>query len=136
MKRERFIYAGFFLTSFFVACASDQTLFDLHQACRDGHSYNALTIFRHNEMRKIIRRNDLFQNEGISKAGDILDLGTSLDIITKRGSFYSYGDIRLGQGRENSKEFLNNTPELMEEIELAIRQNTISGDIPNPPPEE
>jgi recombination protein RecA len=75
---------------------------------------------------------DIMYNQGISKAGDLLDLGTSLDIITKRGSFYSYGDVRLGQGRENSKEFLNQNPELAEEVELAIRQQTLSGDIPNP----
>ena len=47
---------------------------------------------------------DIMYNEGISKAGDLLDLATELDIITKRGSFYSYGDLRLGQGRENAKE--------------------------------
>ena len=45
-------------------------------------------------------------NEGISKVGDIIDLATQLEIITKRGAFFSYGDIRLGQGRENAKEFL------------------------------
>ncbi len=45
-------------------------------------------------------------NEGISKVGDIIDLGSDLDIVEKRGSWYSYGDIRLGQGRENAKEYL------------------------------
>jgi recombination protein RecA len=73
---------------------------------------------------------DIMYNEGISKAGDLLDLATGLDIITKRGSFYSYGDIRLGQGRENSKEFLNQNPDLVEEIELAIRQQTLTGNGP------
>ncbi len=73
---------------------------------------------------------DIMYNEGISTAGDILDLGVSLDIITKRGSFYSYGDLRLGQGRENSKEYLNQNPDLAEEIELAIRQQSLSGIIP------
>jgi recombination protein RecA len=75
---------------------------------------------------------DIMYNEGISKAGDLLDLATELDIITKRGSFYSYSDIRLGQGRENSKEFLRQNPELTAEIELAVRQQTINGEIPNP----
>jgi recombination protein RecA len=75
---------------------------------------------------------DIMYNQGISKAGDLLDLGANLDIITKRGSFYSYGDVRLGQGRENSKEFLNQNPDLAEEVELAIRQQTLSGDMPNP----
>jgi recombination protein RecA len=71
-------------------------------------------------------------NEGISKAGDLLDLATGLDIITKRGSFYSYGDIRLGQGRENAKEYLRQNPEMADEIEFAVRQQTLSGDMPNP----
>ncbi len=70
---------------------------------------------------------DIMYNEGISKAGDVIDLATSLDIITKRGSFYSYGDIRLGQGRENTKDFLKQNPDLMEEIELAVRQQTPTG---------
>lgn len=73
---------------------------------------------------------DIMYNEGISKAGDLLDLATNLDIITKRGSFYSYGDIRLGQGRENSKDFLKQNRDLAEEIELAIRQQALSGEIP------
>ena len=60
--------------------------------------------------------------EGISKVGDILDLATELEIIQKRGSFYSYGELRLAQGRENAKEFLRENPDLAEEIEAAIRQ--------------
>jgi len=75
---------------------------------------------------------DIMYNEGISKVGDLLDLGTELEIIDKRGSFYSYGDIRLGQGRENSKEFLRQNPDLAEEIELTIRQQTLSGDLSLP----
>lgn len=75
---------------------------------------------------------DIMYNEGISRVGDLLDLATGLDIITKRGSFYSYSDIRLGQGRENSKEFLRQNPELTQEIELAVRQQALSGDMPNP----
>lgn len=72
---------------------------------------------------------DIMYNEGISKAGDLLDLATNLDIITKRGSFYSYGDIRLGQGRENSKDFLRQNKDLANEIELAIRQQALSGEL-------
>jgi recombination protein RecA len=75
---------------------------------------------------------DIMYNEGITKVGDLLDLGTELEIIDKRGSFYSYGDIRLGQGRENSKEFLRQNPDLAEEIELTIRQQTLSGDLSLP----
>ncbi|MFZ5810137.1 MAG: recombinase RecA [Chloroflexota bacterium] len=75
---------------------------------------------------------DIMYNEGISRAGDLLDLATELEIITKRGSFYNYGDIRLGQGRENAKEFLNQNPDLAEEIELAVRQQALSGEVPLP----
>ncbi len=75
---------------------------------------------------------DIMYNEGISKSGIVLDLGTELDIIDKRGSYYSYGDVRLGQGRENSKEFLKQNPELFTEIEKAIRQQAISGNIAKP----
>jgi len=75
---------------------------------------------------------DIMYNEGISKSGIVLDLGTELDIIDKRGSYYSYGDIRLGQGRENSKEFLIQNPELFTEIDKEIRQQAISGNIARP----
>jgi recombination protein RecA len=72
---------------------------------------------------------DIMYNEGISKVGDLLDLGAAMDIIEKRGSFYSYGDLRLGQGRENSKDYLRQNPELAAEIELAIREQAMSGDL-------
>jgi len=49
---------------------------------------------------------DIMYNEGISKSGDIVDLATQFDVIVKRGAFFSYGDVRLGQGRENAKTFL------------------------------
>lgn len=73
---------------------------------------------------------DIMYDEGISKSGDILDLATELEIVTKRGSFYSYGDLRLGQGRENSKEFIKANPQLGNEIEMAVRQQAASGDLP------
>ncbi len=72
---------------------------------------------------------DIMFNEGISKVGDMLDLATKLEIITKRGAFFSYGDIRIGQGRENSKEFLRQNPELALEIETVIRQKALGGEI-------
>jgi recombination protein RecA len=75
---------------------------------------------------------DIMYNEGISKVGDIIDLGTQLEIVTKRGAFYSYGDVRLGQGRENSKEFLSQNLELCNEIELAVRERALGGDLPMP----
>src|SRR3989337_453539 len=73
---------------------------------------------------------DIMYNEGISKAGDILDLATGLGIVTKRGAFFSYGDIRLGQGRENAKEYLRQNLELSNEIEQAVRQRAVGGEIP------
>ena len=64
---------------------------------------------------------DIMYNEGISKSGDILDLATSMEVIDKRGSFYSYKEQRLGQGREASKLFLMQNPEIMKEIEMTVR---------------
>ncbi|NTV36115.1 MAG: recombinase RecA, partial [Anaerolineaceae bacterium] len=73
---------------------------------------------------------DIMYNEGISKVGDIIDLATALEIITKRGAFFSYGDLRLGQGRENAKEFLRQNKEVANEIEAAVRQRAMGGEIP------
>jgi len=64
---------------------------------------------------------DIMYNEGISKVGDLVDIGTALEIITKRGAFFSYNDTRLGQGREQAKNFLKQHADIAEEIELAIR---------------
>ena len=72
---------------------------------------------------------DIMYNEGISKAGDILDLATQLEIIQKRGAFFSYGDLRLGQGRENAKEFLRQNPDVSNEIEAVIRQKALGGEL-------
>jgi recombination protein RecA len=72
---------------------------------------------------------DIMFNEGISKSGDVLDLATKFEVVTKRGAFYSYGDTRLGQGRENAKDFLRQNPDLMNEIEGFIRQQAIAGEI-------
>ena len=58
---------------------------------------------------------------GISRTGDILDLGVETSVITKAGAFYSYGDMRIGQGRENAKQFLADNPELAVKIETVIR---------------
>ena len=64
---------------------------------------------------------DIMYNEGISTSGDLVDLGVEHDIVTKRGSFYSYGDIRLGQGRENAKTFLMENPDIAAEIDHKVR---------------
>jgi len=72
---------------------------------------------------------DIMFNEGISKVGDLLDLATNLQIVTKRGAFYSYGEIRIGQGRENAKEYLRQNGELAREIETVIRQKAMGGEL-------
>jgi len=74
---------------------------------------------------------DIMYNEGISKTGEILDLGASLDVVTKRGAFYSYGDVRLGQGRQNAKEFLKQNSELSDEIERAVREHAFGAGLPD-----
>lgn len=66
---------------------------------------------------------DIIYGEGISKMGELLDLGVKGGIVEKSGAWFSYNSQRLGQGRENSKNFLRENPELADEIELAIRQN-------------
>jgi recombination protein RecA len=64
---------------------------------------------------------DIMYNEGVSKVGDLLDLGVQMEIIEKRGSFYSYQDQRISQGRENAKQYLRDNPEKASEIEHKIR---------------
>ena len=64
---------------------------------------------------------DIMYNEGISTTGDLIDLGVDNDIIVKRGSFYSFGDMRLGQGRENAKTFLTENTQLAREIDQLVR---------------
>jgi recombination protein RecA len=75
---------------------------------------------------------DIMYNEGISKVGDLIDLATQFEIVDKRGAFFSYGDTRIGQGRENSKEFLRQNPELVNEIEMVIRQRASGGEVAIP----
>ncbi len=75
---------------------------------------------------------DIMYNEGISKIGDLLDLATEMDIIDKHGSWYSYGDIRIGQGRENSKEYLKQNEELALEIEKAVREQAVTSSPSSP----
>lgn len=73
---------------------------------------------------------DIMYNKGISKSGDLLDLGTNLGIIEKRGAFYTFEGTRLGQGRENAKEFLENSPEIAQRIEAAIRAASAFASVP------
>ncbi len=65
---------------------------------------------------------DIMYNEGISRSGDLLDLAVEHEIIQKRGAFYSYGDTRLGQGRENAKTFLQDSPQMFWEIDGLLRE--------------
>jgi len=64
---------------------------------------------------------DILYNEGISHNGLLVDLGAELDIVEKSGAWYSYGDLRLGQGKENAKQFLVENPDVAEEVEARIR---------------
>ena len=66
---------------------------------------------------------DIMYNQGVSKSGDLLDLAVEYGIVQKAGSFYSYDDLRLAQGRENSKQVLEDTPELMKDIESKVREH-------------
>jgi recombination protein RecA len=75
---------------------------------------------------------DIMYNEGISKVGDLIDLATQLGIVDKRGAFFSFNETRLGQGRENSKEFLRQNPTLADEIEAIIRQRATGGEVALP----
>jgi len=65
---------------------------------------------------------DIMYNQGISRAGDTLDMGVEYGVVEKRGSFFSYGDLRLAQGRENAKTFIEENEELAHEIERAVRE--------------
>ena len=67
---------------------------------------------------------DIMYGEGISKIGEIIDLGVQADIIDKSGAWYAYKDEKIGQGRENTKQFLKDNPALLEEIETRIRSNS------------
>lgn len=78
---------------------------------------------------------DIMYGEGISREGNILDVASDMDIINKSGAWYSYGDVRLGQGRENAKEFLRQNPDLTSEIEVRTRAAAGLGPV-SPTPEE
>ncbi len=66
---------------------------------------------------------DIMYGEGVSKTGELVDLGVKAGIVEKSGAWFSYNSQRLGQGRENAKQFLRDNPEAAQEIELALRQN-------------
>src|SRR3954467_1715126 len=66
---------------------------------------------------------DIMYGEGISKEGEIVDIGSEMDILQKSGSWYSYNDERVGQGRENAKQFLRENPDIRQKIEMQIRES-------------
>ena len=77
---------------------------------------------------------DIMYGEGISKVGEILDIGVELDIIKKAGSWFSYNDNKLGQGRDSVKQIIQDNPELMEELEKKIRAKIKGEDLEEPIP--
>ncbi|MCS6950104.1 MAG: DNA recombination/repair protein RecA, partial [bacterium] len=79
---------------------------------------------------------DIIFGKGISRAGGILDLGVESGIITKSGTWFTYGDIRLGQGRENARTFLEEHPDIADEIEARIRSGGVVAVTSSPPLEE
>jgi len=65
---------------------------------------------------------DIDYGEGISRPGELVDLGVEHKVVAKSGAWYNYGDVRLGQGRENAKQFLRDNPDLADEIEAGLRE--------------
>jgi recombination protein RecA len=65
---------------------------------------------------------DIMYGEGISKVGEIIDIGVELNILKKSGSWFSYGETRLGQGRDAVKSLILDNPEMMEELEIKIKE--------------
>lgn len=65
---------------------------------------------------------DILYGQGISKSGEIIDLGVEMNIINKSGSWFSYGDTKLGQGRDAVRALIEDNPELMEELETKIKE--------------
>ncbi|MFY9175380.1 MAG: recombinase RecA [Peptococcia bacterium] len=74
---------------------------------------------------------DIVYGEGISREGSILDMAVEMEVVNKSGTWYSYNDIRLGQGRENTKQYLREHPELTDELEAKIRANLSPENDPN-----
>ncbi len=66
---------------------------------------------------------DMIYGEGISKTGELIDLGVKANVIDKAGSWFSYGSQRIGQGRENARKFLKDNPAIAHEIEDTVRKN-------------
>src|SRR5690606_35133458 len=67
---------------------------------------------------------DIMYGEGVSKVGELIDLGVKAGVVEKSGAWFSYDSQRIGQGRENAKTFLRNNPDVAAAIEAAVRQNS------------
>jgi recombination protein RecA len=67
---------------------------------------------------------DIMYGEGVSKVGELIDLGVKANVVEKSGAWYSYDSQRIGQGRENAKVFLKDNPDVASRIEAAVRQNS------------
>jgi recombination protein RecA len=67
---------------------------------------------------------DIMYGEGVSKLGELIDLGVKANVVEKSGSWFSYDSQRIGQGRENAKQFLKDNPDMANAIEMAVRQNS------------
>lgn len=72
---------------------------------------------------------DIMFGKGISKEGDVLDLATGIDLVSKSGSWYAYNGEKIGQGRENAKTYLHTHPEIMDELEVKVREHYGLGDV-------
>jgi recombination protein RecA len=79
---------------------------------------------------------DIMYGEGISLAGGLLDVGVAADVVSKTGAWFNFGDVRLGQGREQSKEFLKANPAISAEIDAKIRAAAVNVEVPVAPPVE
>lgn len=70
---------------------------------------------------------DIMFNEGVSKVGSLIDIGSDMGALTKSGAFYSFGETKLGQGRENAKKFLKDNPDVADQIEQIIKSEMLDG---------
>lgn len=75
---------------------------------------------------------DIMYDEGISREGDLIDVATEMGLVDKRGAYFSYGDMRLGQGRENAKQFLRENPQVGQELSDTVRKRAGLSAVPWP----
>jgi recombination protein RecA len=80
---------------------------------------------------------DIYYDEGISRTGEILDLAVEHDLVEKSGTWFSYGKERMGQGRENARQFFKDNPDTFAEVEAKLRETLglpAVGEVPAPAP--